>query len=130
MTRYHSRKVFSTNNASDYTFTKEPSLYINDYNIGVAYVFNENTGKCESRSVSPYTYASDQTYTQQMIDNGNGFVIRLKSPKSLLHLDSDFVFTGKRVLNEMPTSVFVSSTTNAKINVTNEYAFSDVSLTY
>ncbi len=123
LTRYHSRKVF---NGTEYTFSPEPLTYINDYNIGISYVINDNTGNCQIRSISPYTYDSDQSYTQQMIDNGNGFAIRLKSPQGILHLDANFVYTGQRTLNEIPSNVFVAAQTNAKIQITNEYAFSAV----
>ncbi len=61
-----------------------------------------------------------------MINNGNGFAIRLKSPQGILHLDANFVYTGQRALNEIPSNVFVAAQTNAKIQITNEYAFSVV----
>jgi hypothetical protein len=97
--------------------------YINDYNIGVSYRINSFTGGCSIESISSSLFDEDQAFTQSMIDSGNGFIVRMRSPQSILHLDTNFTYTGQRTANSIPADIFISKDIRAKVVVINEIAF-------
>ena len=127
MIRYETRDEFDATNETDNTFDKDPVITVNDYNIGVSYKINKNTAKCTVQSISAGTFDADQNFTQSLIDAGD-YAIRLRSPQSLLQLDTDYIYTGQRRINGIDANVFISKKSVGKINFVNEYAFPSVNL--
>jgi hypothetical protein len=107
-------------------FVLDPLLIVNDYKVGVSYGINRNLGNCSIGSLQTAALEADQAFTQQMIDNNNGYAIRMKSAKSLLGLDANYTYTGHRFVNQIPADAFVASYVNAKIAFVNEFTFSSV----
>lgn len=105
-------------------FVTDPLRIIHDYNIGVSFTFNKNLKNCSIRAISDGSFDEDFDYTASLFNTSNSFVIKLKSPESLLALDSDYVFTGSRTINSIPADTYVSDRSKiAGTPLTIEYAF-------
>ncbi len=61
-----------------------------------------------------------------MFNSNGSFVIRLKSPESFLLLNSDYIYTGRRISNNIPSESYISDRTSLNNNKTfiSEYSFS------
>ena len=128
-TRERFQSIFNTNETEPDRFGDDPIIYINDYSIGVSYRINRNTDTCRIDSISTSSIDFDQQYTQSLLNSADGnYIIRLRSAKSLLQLDSDYLFTGKRTINGIDSNVFISKAFVGKIPFVNEYAFPVVSI--
>lgn len=128
LVRYETRNIY-TNDSSEVSFSKDPFIYINDYTVGVVYKTNANTGKCSIEAIENFAFATDKNFTQAQLDSGNGYSIRIKSPSGLLELDSDYIYTGQRVIDGIQSDIYISKRNVAKgIVVYNEYAFTTVRL--
>jgi hypothetical protein len=65
----------------------------------------------------------DANYTNALVESENSFIVRLKSGKSLLLLDSDYVFTGGRFLDDIHVETFISERKSINGTYLAEYAF-------
>ena len=84
---------------------------------------------CQIQSISTSSIDFDQQYTQSLLNTADGnYVIRLRSAKSLLLLDSDYLQTGSRQINGIESNVFISKSIVGKTVFINEYAFPVVGL--
>jgi hypothetical protein len=122
--RYESRNLIS---APETFYSLDQLLFIHDYNIAISFAINKNLGNCSFSPILFDALDSDRNYTENLFNSTGSYVIRLKSAKSFLLLDSDYIYTGERKINNIPSDVFIS-----KRNLTDqetilvEYAFSSV----
>jgi hypothetical protein len=127
LVRYETRDRFPSilrNDTDSIRFRPDPIIMINDYNIGVSYRINRDTNRCYIDGISSSSIDLDTNYTQTLLDSADGnFAIRLKSAKSLLQLDSDYLFTGSRRVNGIDANIFISKSQVGKTTFVNEYAF-------
>ena len=128
LVRYETRdrftSIFNQNQTESVSFGDDPIVYVNDYSIGVSYRFNKNTDACRIDSISTSSIDFDQQYTESLLNSADGnYIIRLRSAKSLLQLDSDYIFTGSRMINGISSNVFIAKSFVGKIPFINEYAF-------
>ena len=122
---------YDTREGLEDVFNSVPLTIINDYNIGVSYRINKNTDLCTISSIETSAIELDANYTQSLLDSADGnFAIRLRSAKSLLQLDSDYIFTGRRYINGIDSNVFITKVTVGKTKLVNEYAFPVVRLKF
>lgn len=72
------------------------------------------------------SYDEDESYTEDLFNSNGSFVIRLKSPESFLLLNSEYVYTGRRISNNVPSESYISDRTSLNNNRTfiSEYSFS------
>jgi hypothetical protein len=120
---------YETREDLEAVFDSKPIIIINDYNIGVSYTINKNTNLCTIDGISTNSIDLDKNYTQSLLDSADGnFAIRLRSAKSLLQLDSDYIFTGNRMVNGIDANVFISKVNIGQTAFVNEYAFPTVLL--
>ena len=130
LVRYETRDRFQSvldNDTEPIRVRRDPIIIVNDYNIGVSYRTNKDTGRCRIESISTSSIDLDANYTQSLLDSADGnFAIRLRSAKSLLQLDSDYIFTGRRMINGIFSIVFISKVNVGKTEFVNEYAFPSV----
>ena len=121
--RYETRDNFGPDNDTTITYNKDPIITVNDYNIGVTYKLNANTASCIYEPISAASIDFDKNFTQNLIDSGNGYAIRMRSAKSLLQLDADYIFTGQRTVNGIFSDVFITKAKIGKMDFVTEYAF-------
>lgn len=114
---------------SETFYSLDPLVTIHDYNIGVSFTINKYHRNCSITSIPVLSFDSDKNFTNNLFNAEGSYVIRLKSPKSFLLLDSDYVYTGKRKVNNVPADVFISDRRMFNGNKTfiSEFAFSSVS---
>ena len=112
-------------------YVTDPLFIIHDFNIGVSFTRNEKLGNC---SITPLTANSldvDAKFTQLLVEQNNTYVIKLKSPDSLFSLDSDHIYIGKRLTNNVPSDVYLSNrTTTEGRPMLTEFAFVDEDFTF
>ena len=130
LVRYETRDRFQSifdNETEPIRFSREPIIIINDFNIGVSYSMNRNTGFCRIGQIRSSSIDLDQEYTESLLNSADGnYAIRLRSAKSLLNLDSDYLFTGTRRVNGISSDIFISKKIVANKDFINEYAFPSV----
>ena len=105
-------------------YDTDPIVYINDYKMGLEYAINKVRGNCTVSTVRSYL---DEQYTQQMVTSGLGFSVKLKSPKDFLGLDGNFTYMGSRIINNIPSDVYVSKVDIEGTSFVKEYTFTAVS---
>ena len=107
-------------------YSLDPLVTVHDYNVGVSFTYNKHLENC---TITPIPFLSDdedEAFTQGLFEGDGSFVIRLKSPESFLLLDSDYVYTGRRFGNNVPTESYISDRSSKNNNRTfiSEYQFS------
>lgn len=90
-------------------FVSDPLITINDYNIGVSFNLNRNLKNCSIVSIADDSFDADTNFTISLFNETNNYVVQLKRPDSILSLDSDYIFTGKRRINNIPVDNYVSN---------------------
>jgi hypothetical protein len=101
-------------------------LIVNDYKVGVSYGINRNLGNCSVGSLQTAALEADPVFTQQTIDDNNVYAFRMKSPNSLLGLDANYTYTGRRFVNQFTADAYVARKVTAKIALINEFTASSV----
>lgn len=110
---------------ADTFYSRDPLINIHDYNIGVSFTINKNLGNCSITSIPVLSFDLDQNFTNSNVNLDGSYVIRLKSPESFLLLDSEYVHTGQRKVNNVPSDIFISDRGNLNQTIITEYAFSN-----
>ncbi|CAF0773656.1 unnamed protein product [Brachionus calyciflorus] len=105
-------------------YSTDPLTIIHDYNIGVSFALNKYHRNCSISAISVLNFDSDKNFTNSLYDSDGSYVIRLKSPESFLLLDSDYVYTGKRFVNNVPSDVYISDRSTRNKSIISEFAFS------
>ena len=102
---------------------------MHDYNIGVSFTMNKNLKNCSINPIPFNSFDEDGAFTQAQFEQDGSVIVKLKSPESFLSLDSDYIYTGRRYVNNIPSEIYISDRFS-KSNKTyiSEYAFSSVSL--
>ena len=107
----------------------DPYLFIHDYNVGVSYGFNKKTRECTIKSLGSAFVQHSFDTNINFDDSYDGIAVKLKSPESLLMLDSTYIYVGKRLVNNVNSNVYMSNRSVGSINnpafVITEFAFSD-----
>lgn len=104
-------------------WTLDPITVIHDYNVGVAIGINRLHGNCSFKGISNTTFEEDSNYTNTEFNSDNSFIVRLKSGKSLLLLDGDYSYTGRRYIDNIPVVTYISERTLFNQTLAVEYAF-------
>lgn len=125
--RYERRNRYKE---ADTFYSRDPLITVHDYNIGVSFTINKNLGNCSITAIPVLSFDSDKNFTDSMFNVDGSYVIRLKSPKSFLLLDSDYVYTGERKVNNVPSDIFVSDRSSSNKTFITEYAFSDSKISF
>jgi hypothetical protein len=60
-------------------------------------------------SIADDSFDADTNFTISLFNETNNYVVQLKRPDSILSLDSDYIFTGKRRINNIPVDNYVSN---------------------
>ena len=110
-------------------YTLDPITVIHDYNVGVAIGINRLHGNCSFKGISNTTFEEDSNYTNTEFNSDNSFIVRLKSGKSLLLLDGDYAFTGRRYIDNIPVVTYISERNLFNQTLAVEYAFTAVMTT-
>lgn len=110
---------------ADTFYSRDPLINIHDYNIGVSFTINKNLGNCSITSIPVLSFDLDRNFTSSNLNLDGSYVIRLKSPASFLLLDSDYIYTGERKVNNVPSEIFISDRANLNQTIITEYAFSN-----
>ena len=123
LVRYESRSVKPV---PESFFSIDPLVSIHDFNIGVSFSINKNLRNCSFSALSTNSLDVDKNFT--MVNSvGGAYIVRLKSPESFLLLDSDYSYTGKHLVNNVQSNVYMSK---RKFNKTDEaiteFSFSSV----
>jgi hypothetical protein len=85
------------------------------------------TGVCYQGPISNKTFDFDRNFTQNQVNSGLGFSIKMKTINSILLLDSNYTFTGYRQVNYIPSDIFISERKDLdtqNMQFIYEYAFS------
>lgn len=92
----------------------------------VSFTYNRKYENCSITPIPFVSYDEDESYTEDLFNSNGSFVIRLKSPESFLLLNSDYVYTGRRFSNNIPSESYISDRTSLNNNKTffSEYSFS------
>jgi len=134
LVRYETRDRFQSlfdNETEPIGFRDDPIITINDFNIGVSYRINKNTDTCRIGQIRSSSIDLDQEYTQSLLNSAEGnYAIRLRSVKSLLHLDSEYIYTGNAKINGIGSDIFISKVQVGKTNIITDYAFPSVSVSW
>jgi hypothetical protein len=96
----------------------------------VQYRINKVLGSCSIRGIRSDDFGEDSEFTQSLDESGLGLAIRMKSPKSFLDLDSDYIHTARRKMNGIPSDIYFSNRTYFNYNFFYEYAFSQVEFNF
>lgn len=105
-------------------YVTDPLETINDYNIGVSFNYNKKLRNCSIIAIPAESLDEDTDYTSQLFNSTSSYIIKLRSPEALLGLDSDYIYTGSRVINDIPGDNFVSDRSNISgFPFTTEYVF-------
>jgi len=107
-----------------YFYVTDPLIVTNDYNLGVSFNYNKNLKNCSIISIPDTSFDEDYNYTLSLFNSSNSFEVRLKSAESILGLDSEYIFNGQRMINDLPVDTFVSDRSGLTgTPTTAEYAF-------
>jgi hypothetical protein len=90
---------------------------------------NKKTKECYINSLGSSSVVSFDTSLNLNNTNFNDndwFAFKLKSPESLLLLDSTYIYIGKRVVNNVLCDVYMSNRTTGSDQIFTEFAFADV----
>lgn len=108
-------------------YSTDPLITLHDYNIGVSFTINKYHKNCSITSIPILAYDSDKNFTDTLFNTDGSLVLRLKSPRSFLLLDSNYTYTGKRQINNIPSDIFISDRKKSfNETFTTEFAFSSV----
>ena len=61
-------------------------------------------------------------------NDNDWFAFKLKSPESLLLLDSSYIYIGKRLVNNILCDIYMSNRSTDSYAIYTEFAFADVTL--
>ena len=90
----------------------DPITIIHDYNLGISIGINHILRNCSLKPLENNTFDSDANFTEVLLNQGLGFAVKIKSPESFLHLDSDYFYTGMGQAHSIYTDVFISNRTD------------------
>lgn len=112
------------NKAPETFYVTDPLKIINDYNIGVSFNYNRKLKNCSITAIPTSSLDEDSGFTEQQFNSTSSYLIKLRSPESLLGLDGEYIYTGSRVINNIPGDNYVSDKFNLTgIDFTSEYVF-------
>ena len=99
----------------------------------VSFTYNRRYENCSITPIPFVSYDEDESYTEDLFNSNGSFVIRLKSPESFLLLDSEYIYTGRRLSNNVPSESFISDRTSLSSNnrtFISEYSFSSENIVF
>ncbi|XP_071140792.1 uncharacterized protein [Mytilus edulis] len=80
---------------------------IHDFNTGVAYAIDKALQNCSIIPIQNGSFDSTINVTKSL--STNAFVMRMKTPKQIFYLDSNFTFEGQRFARGLLCDVFISN---------------------
>jgi len=97
--------------------------------VGVSYGLNKKNKKCYIKSLgsaSVVTFDTSLNLNNTNFNDNDWFAFKLKSPESLLLLDSTYIYIGKRVVNNILCDIYMSNRSKDSDIIYTEFAFADV----
>lgn len=109
-------------------YSTDPLTMIHDYNIGVTFAYNHLLRNCTIAGITNSSFDEDAEFTNSL-ENEHSYYVRMRSAKSVLFLDREYVYTGERYSSEgLRVKTFLSNVTNEfKTNTVIDYKFTSVS---
>ncbi len=90
---------------------------------------NKKTKQCFIKSLgsaSIVTFDNSLNLNNTNFNDNDWFAFKLKSPESLLLLDSTYIYIGKRVVNNILCDIYMSNRSTDLDTIYTEFAFADV----